>query len=765
MRRLFALLYICLCLGSPALGQQQGGDKRVIGPPAPDAPDVISRDDKGHATIRTMRLPSPLVFDGVLDEAFYSAVKPIGDFIQIEPIEGAAATEKTEVWVFFDDKNVYVSARMHESAPDKRVTSDMRRDSNNLYNNDHFGVMFDTFDDKRNGYNFYANQQGGQFDAQMTNEQPNPNWNGLWDVRTANFDGGWTAEFRFPFRSMRFKPGATVWGINFRRMVRWKNEVSFLVAMPQSYGRRAFAMASSAGTMVGLESPVSLRNLDIKPYALGSSTTNNRSTPPVANDVNAEFGVDAKWGITQSFITDFTYNTDFAQVEDDEAQVNLTRFSVQFPEKREFFLEGQGTFNFAGGGAGQGGGGVPTAIPQGGGGGAPNNTPVLFFSRRIGLQNNVVVPIVGGGRLLGRAGNYQIGALQMHTGDSVDASADPTDFSVLRVNRDVLKRSRIGMIATRRSPGARGDYVNTAYGADAQFNFFRDLSINSYWSKTDTPGKSDHDESYRGNVAWNADKTGFQVDHTYVGENFNPEIGFLRRSAFRRSYASARYSPRPKGVKGVRKVYYEGSYDYYEDAASDPESREAQGAFRLEFTNSDQVAFEYSAQFEKLDASFNLGNGVVIPPGAYDFNQGKWMYSLSPQRPLSGYLEAVYGAFYGGTLRAVTYRGRAEFGPRFLVEPVLSFNYYDTPYGDGDSNIISTRLTYGLSPRMFASALIQFQSANDSVSTNARFRWEYQPGSELFVVYSDGRNTIGGGFPPQLDNRSFVVKVTRLFRW
>ena len=272
-------------------------------------------------------------------------------------------------------------------------------------------------------------------------------------------------------------------------------------------------------------------------------------------------------------------------------------------------------------------------------------------------------------------------------------------------------------------------------------------------------------QSYRGNFNWNADKAGLQVDHTYVGANFNPEVGFLRRQAFRRSFGSARYSPRPTGWTGIRKVYYEGSYDYYEDRNSDPESREAQGAFRVEFTNSDQAAFEYSRQFEKLDVSFSPSPGVTVPPGGYEFDQGKWMYSLSPQRPLSGYVEAIYGGFYNGTLRAITWRGRVEFGPRFLVEPVLSFNYFDTPYGNGDANIVGSRFTYGLNPRMFVSALIQYQSSNDTVSTNARFRWEYQPGSELFVVYSDGRNTIGGGFPPLLDNRSFVVKVTKLFRW
>jgi len=764
MLRIGVLVFVCLFAALPA-GAQQSLDERIDGPAAPLAPEVVSRDAEGHATIRTTRLPSPLALDGSLSEPFYADIRPVSDFVQQEPFAGRPATEKTEVWVFFDDEHVYVSARMLETDSSRRVTSDMRRDSSNLFNNDHFAVLFDTFYDHRNGYFFYANEMGGMVDAQLTNETPNNNWNGLWDVRTARFDGGWTAEFRFPFRSLRFKEGGRLWGVNFRRVVRWKNEHSFLTPIPQSYGRRGLTKISSAGTLVGLEAPQKLRNLDIKPYALGSALTNRRANPPVNNDTGAEFGIDAKWGITQSVITDFTYNTDFAQVEDDEAQVNLTRFSVQFPEKREFFLEGQDVFNFAGGGAMQGGSGIPQAIMQN----PPNNAPVLFFSRRIGLQNGQVVPILAGGRLIGRSNGFQVGALHMRTDETPRAGAVATDYSVVRVNRDVLSRSRIGVIATRRGPGAGGGYQNYSYGTDANFNFGTNLNVSSYLARTDStnrppPARVTSELSYRGAINWNADRTGFQLDHTFVGDQFNPEIGFLRRSAFARTFGSARYSPRPKGWRHIRKVFYEASYDYYEDPNHDPESREAQGAMRMEFTNSDQWAFEFSRMFEKLNARFVPSTGVTVPVGAYEFTQGRFLYTLSPARPVSGTLQLTYGGFYGGTLREISWRGRAEFGPRFLMEPTVSLNYFDTPYGEGDSHLLGSRLTYSITPRMFASALVQYQSASDSVSTNARFRWEYQPGSELFVVYSDGRNVSGPGFP-ELDNRSLVVKLTKLFRF
>ncbi len=732
----------------------------------PVPPEVVTRDAQGHAVLRTTRLNAPMTFDGRLDEAFYTSVKPASDFLQQEPIEGAPASDKTDFWIFFDDKNLYVGARMWETHPDRRVTSDMRRDASNMYNNDHVAVLFDTFDDRRNGFGFSSNAQGGMFDWQVTNEQPSNNWNGLWEVKTANFEQGWTVEFVIPFRSMRFKEGSQQWGVNVRRMVRWRNELTFLSQVPVSWGRRGLSKVSSVGTLVGLQSPTRLRNLDVKPYALGSTATNHRATPAFSNRGAGEFGVDAKWGITQSIVTDLTYNTDFAQVEDDEAQVNLTRFSVLFPEKRDFFLEGQDVFNFAGAGANQGGGGQgPTAVPGGGGGGGSSNvTPIVFFSRRIGLQNGEVIPILGGARMLGRGNGFQVGALQMRTEAGETAGATAANFSVLRVNRDILKRSRVGMIATRRGSGATG-VDSYAYGVDSTFNPLEQLAINTYWAgaSADT-GSMNQRSSYRANVNWNADLTGLQLEHMFLGDQFNPEIGFVRRSAFRRTYGQARLSPRPARWQTVRKLYYEGSYDYFEDRDGRPESREAQAAARMELSNGDQWATEVSRVFERLATPFQVTPGVVVPAGSYDFQQAKLLFTSSPQRPVSGTLTLNYGGFYGGTLRELTWRGRVEFGPRFYAEPTISLNRFETPHGDGDANIVSSRLTYTLTPRMFASALVQFQSATSSVSTNARFRWEYQPGSELFVVYSDGRNTTGPGFP-ELDNRSLVVKITKLFRF
>ena len=723
------------------------------GPPAPVPPAVVSRDTRG-VTVRAIRLSEALVFDGRLDDAMYRDTAAIGDFVQQEPTEGAPATDKTEVWIGFDNKAVYVGARLWESDSSKRVTSDMRRDTENLHNNDHFAVILDTFYDRRNGYLFMANAQGGLFDAQITNEQGTPVWNTLWEAKAANFDGGWTIEFRIPFRSIRFKAGSGVWGINFRRNVRWKTEMSFLSRVEASFGRVGVLKVSRGATLVGIEPPTALRNVDLKPYALGSTITNRKANPPISNDGNGEFGVDAKWTINQSFVTDLTYNTDFAQVEDDEQQVNLTRFSLFFPEKRDFFLEGQQLFSAFGGAQTNSNNGIT---------GAPNDTPSLFFSRRIGLEGGAAVPILGGARLIGRVGSFQMAAVSMRTGDVPGTPA--TEFSVFRGYREILRRSRIGIIATRRAPTSRADSAASyAYGADASLNFWTNVEVAGYVAKTDTRGRNEDDTSYKGRYQWNGDRWGITAEHLFVGRDFNPEIGFLRRDAFRRNLGVFRFSPRPANWRGVRKLYHEVSLDYVTNPAGDLESREAQAAFKMDFRNGDSWQLEGVRTFEGLDEPFAVAKRVVVPIGGYSFQQFGATYTLGPQRKVSGSATARRGSFYGGTLDELIWKGRMEFSPQFYAEPTVSLNHVDTPWGLGNSNLVSSRLTYTLSPRMFMSALVQYQSRNDSVATNARFRWEYLPGSELFIVYSDGRTTLSRGVP-KVENRSFVVKVTRLLQF
>ena len=734
MRRVAVLTFLALVASLPAFAQ---------------APPSIERGPDG-ITIHSTRVDH-LDFDGRLDDPVYRQVPSFGDFIQQEPHEGQPATDRTEVWVLYDDANVYVAARLWESEAGRRVATEMRRDANNLYNNDHFAVAFDTFDDRRNGYGFAVNALGGMLDWSINNEQPNNSWNGIWDARTGEFDGGWTLEIRFPFRSFRHTQGGTVWGMNFRRRVMANNEVTFLTPMLASWGRQGLSKMSVAANVVDLDTGASTKNLDIKPYALGSLVTDRNAAVPYANNIDGNAGLDVKWGIRQTLIADFTVNTDFAQVEDDEQQVNLTRFSLFYPEKRDFFLEGADTFSF--GSNGGGGGGI---------------TPLLFYSRQIGLANGVQVPIRAGARVLGRSGRWTFGGLNIETAESLDAKSAATNFTVGRVSYDLFRRSRVGAMITRRdpvavtAPGQSGD-ANTAYGVDAVMNPTREITIIGYAARSDSPDKPGDDTSYRGRFSWSADRYGLTFDYLDVGGNFNPEVGLVRRSAFRQSSAAARFSPRP-GWRGIRKISYDADVNYLTDLENAPESKSVDGSVGFEFENSDTLDVSVSRDFERLDSRFNLGNGAYVPIGQYSFPSGKVAYTLGQQRRISGTLSAGGGNYYNGTLKTVGWSGRVEFTRQLYAEPTISWNWVSVPTGEANTNLVSTRVTYTISPRMFTSALIQYQSRTHSLTSNARLRWEYRPGSELFVVYSDGRDTLEPGFP-NLVNRSFVIKVTRLFRW
>jgi len=709
-----------------------------------------------HAAIQANRISAPLRIDGDLDEALYTTVPPIADFIQMEPKAGEPATEKTEVWVFFDERNVYVAMRAWESRPDFMVANEMRRDNIGiLTGGDHVGFSLDTFHDGRNAFQFTVNPLGARFDGQSTNErQYNGDWNPVWDWAVGRFPGGWTVEAAIPFKSLRYQPGvAQVWGFNARRHVKWKNEISFLARIPAAFGigRGSFA-ASLFPALIGIDAPPPSMNVEVKPYAVADLTTDRTASPAIVNDPDGHVGLDVKYGVTQSLTADFTYNTDFAQVEADEQQVNLTRFSLFFPEKREFFLENQGTFAFG-------------ASATSGAAQASGDTPLLFYSRRIGLNQGLEVPVLAGGRLTGRAGRFTIGAVDIGTRDAPKAGATATNFSVLRLRRDILRRSSVGVLATKRSAAQNGIGSNDAYGVDGSFAFFANLSFNTYWAKTRTSSLGGKDTSYRTQMEYAGDRYGVQLDRLVVGDSFNPEVGFVRRGNIREHVGQLRFSPRSKRITSVRKFSGIGTYTYIENGAGSLQTRTTDGEFAIELQNSDRFSVGLLDDFERLAQPFAVTPAAKIPVGGYDFVTGRVGYAFGQQRPVSGTLLVEHGAFYNGQRTSVGFsKTRVNLTPRFSLEPTISINWIDLPGGSFTTNLVGSRVTYTMTPLMFASALVQYNSTTRRTSANVRLRWEYRPGSELFVVYNEDRDTLAHGFP-DLQNRAFIVKVNRLFRF
>lgn len=717
-------------------------------------PAIVSRTANDNVTVRAVRVTEPLRIDGRLDESVYAGVESITGFIQQEPQEGQPATEKTEAWILFDDVNLYISARNWNSQPEREIANELRRDNSNILGNDNFTFVIDPLHDRRNGYLFQTNPLGALRDMTVTDDQQNSAWNGIWYVKTGHFENGWTMEVAIPFKSLRYSgSGPQTWGINLRRLVKWKNEFSYLSLVPAALGTVGVSRMASAATVVGIETPAESKNIELKPYAVASSTTNRTATRPFDNDGDFNAGLDFKYGLTRSLILDATYRTDFAQVEEDLQQINFTRFSVFFPEKRDFFIEGQGIFDFGGVQAGN----------------SPGDVPLLFFSRQIGISRGQAVPVLGGARLTGRQGSFSIGVLNIQTDDEPSARAVSTNFSALRVKRNLLRRSNVGVMATRRGPAIGGTGAPSyTFGADATLLFFKSINVTSYYAMTSVPGRTGGavtGTSYRGRFDYTDDRYGASAEHMLIDKAFAPEVGYVRRTDVRRSLGQARFSPRPRASTLVRKYTWQGSVDYVTDAsATTLQSREVSGLFRIDFQSSDQASVDVSREYELLPAPFVISPGVVVPAGGYTYGAVRLGYTLGQQRKVSGRLSAATGTLYGGTKSDVSYSGRWGVSPRFSLEPSVALNWVRLPYGDFTARLVSSRFTITPGARMLISSLVQFNVDTETLSSSARLRWEYTGGSEVFVVYSDGRDTAAAGFP-LLQNRTVAVKATRLLRF
>ncbi|MBP7549267.1 MAG: carbohydrate binding family 9 domain-containing protein [Gemmatimonadaceae bacterium] len=768
-------LRLLVLIAFPAITRAQTPAARGDDPPAPVAPAVIARDTAGRATVRAIKLPAPLTLDGVLDEAVYTSELPFDGLIQVVPAYGAPASERSDIWVMYDTEHMYVTCRCWDAAPPEQwVVNELRRDTGGLRNNEHFGVLFDTFHDRRSGFAFYTNPLGARADYSIIDEGgSNTDWNPVWTSRTGRFEGGWIVEMAIPLKSLRFRAGRDQqWGIQIRRSIRHKNEWTYLTRVPQLLaGPQALNRVSAGGTLVGLDLPEAGKNLELKPYTLARVATDRVRTPAENDVLSTAVGGDLKYGLTPNLTADLTVNTDFAQVEIDEQQVNLTRFSLFFPEKREFFLEGRGIFDFARGGTGATGST------------ASSDVPTMFYTRRIGLNNGGVIPIDVGGRLTGKLGPYAVGLVQIGTAENTRATTPPTNFTVLRLKRDILRRSSVGVMATNRSVATSGIGSSAAFGVDGAFLISQTLTANAYWARTRlsgaAPGTGTDDASYQARLDYSADRYGAVAEHLAVGADFDPQIGFRRRADIRRSYGQLRFSPRPTArFKGVRKFTWTTSGEYIENGAGTVETRIWLGHFDTEFQSSDKFAIDVTRDYEFLRQPFTpTGSTVAILPGGYDFSDIAVSYEFGAQRRAAGTVRLQGGQYYDGTISSITIGPSNSFSSariailkQLAVEPTFAVVRIERPTAAFTTRLARARIDYGFTPLMFASALLQYSSADRAFSTNLRFRWEYAPGSEIFLVYTDERDMTADRFVTPttvrgLKNRAFIIKVNRLFRY
>lgn len=699
---------------------------------------------------RAARAAAAPVIDGRLDEVVWGAAPVITGFVQFEPREGEPATERTEVRIVFDGEALYIGAWLYDSEPAGIVEGEAIRDAE-LRNSDAFSVILDTYLDRQNGFVFATNPAGIEHDGQVSKEGVggevrrrgqraqagsgggyNVNWDGSWTVATSRDDRGWYAEFRIPFTTLRYGRGREQrWGLNFSRQIRRKNEVAFWARVPRNFD---FYRLSFAGTLEGLELPTQ-RMASVTPYVLGSARRDYVAGSSFESSV--ELGGDVKVGLTPSLVLDLTYNTDFAQVEVDEQQINLTRFNLFFPEKRPFFLENAGTFSV----------GTPQAVE-------------LFFSRRVGIgPGGRPVPIVGGGRLTGKLAGVTIGALHIVTDDLEEVQPENA-YTVARVSRELGNRSRIGAVYVSRVGRQGAGDVNRTYGLDGRLGMGTSVTVDAYAARTETPGLHGHDGAYSVRAAYETRTWEAALRTIEVGEDFNPEAGFLERSGYRMYEARLMRRVRVPQLWWLRELRPHASWQAYYDFSGFQESGRVHVDSHVEFANGAFFSPAVNFTREGLKEPFEIAPGVVVAAGTYDNVEAAWRYNTNQGAPLSVDGTIDFGGFLSGTRRGTSATITARRGASLSASLRLSYDHLELAEGTFDVKLVGLRLGYFFTPRIFFQSLIQYSDRHDAWSSNLRFGWLTTAGTGLFIVYNEARGT--GDVRGPL-SRALFLKFTRQF--
>jgi hypothetical protein len=718
----------------------RGASERAVQVQSPD----------GRRAVGAVETQAAITLDGVLTEDIWRAAPAASDFVQAEPHEGQPATERTDVRVAFDREALYLGVRCFDATPSALIVNDIRKDFT-AGDQDSFEVLLDTFADRRNGFVFVVNPAGAKSDAQIANEgrDVNTSWDGVWSVATTRDAGGWTAEIRIPFKSLRFEPGAArVWGVNFSRRIRRKNEVDYWSAVPRVYN---LYRAGLGGTLTGLPDANQGRNLRIKPWIAGDTT---RAVGSPSFDTGRHAGLDVKYGVTPSLTLDVTARPDFAQAEADEQQVNLTQFSLYYPEKREFFLENSGTFYF---------GDIPRESRLGSARFAPpEEEMLLFFSRRIGLTGDgSAIPIYGGGRLTGRAGPYGVGVMTLQT---EGAGARPGDnYTVLRGRRDVLGTSDIGGIFLSRQSTTSGDY-NRVYGVDANFRFHRALSLNSFLAKSDSPGVTDGQLAGKGSVTWNANFLHTQYSFLTVGDNFKDDVGFIKRTGIRKHFADFGIRHRPEWIRkfGIRELHPHTRYNIYTDQSNAKVSHTNHVAYAWFFERGGYLELQWNPRFERIVAPFKVRPDQSFTPGSYGWNEYALELETDHSRKIAASALVTTGGFWTGTQKSTKLGVIVRPSYHLTLDLALQRNDIDLPFPMHAfvTNLVTSRVGYAFNTRTFLDTLLQYNTDLHQFSANVRFDLIHRPLSDLFIVYNEQQLTDQP--TPANTGRGLILKYTHM---
>lgn len=696
-------------------------------------------DDIDYAAIRAtkrvtaLRIEQPIVIDGVLGEAEWERADVARDFIQQQPSEGEPTTEPSEVRFLYDADMLYVGGTFHDTHPDGGITNELTRDFSGR-DGDLITLVLDTFRDQRNSFNFMINPAGALRDSQSYDDgrQNNADWDGIWYVKTARFAGGWTMEMAIPFKTLRFSDGEEqTWGLNIFRLIRRKNEITLWAPVPRQFTQ---FKVSYAGVLTGIQHVQPGRNLRIKPFVTAQASRRRSG----ARLWDGDAGLDLKYGLGTALTLDLTSRTDFSQVEADDQQINLTRFSLFLPEKREFFLENQGSFRI---------GDIDTAA-------GARGAPLLpFFSRRIGVgDNGSLVPIVGGARLSGKQGRYNLGFLNLQTDAEGERPGD--NFTAARVSRDLgLNSSVSAFYFGRQSDGT--DPFNRIAGADVHLNFRRTVDVDGFLLRSASPGEGPG-LAGRGALNIKEDKYTGHLSYTSVAPSFRNDLGFTPRRDIGLTSWEFEWNFRRRTARAPVRVFTLGTEG---DAVSnhgqdDLLSRVSRIDTSAEFADGGRLGVDFDWNYELLTEPFEINRGVSIPPGIYYFRQVIPSYSSDKSRWLSGNVKYTGGQFWSGTIRGLDTGIRLRASEKFAATASYARNAVTLREGTFTTELLRLRLNYSFSTSMFLNGFIQYNSIARTWTTNIRYRYTYRPLSDVFIVWNETRGPDGS---PQ---RALIVKYT-----
>ncbi len=709
-------------------------------------------------SVAALRLPDgdTLMLDGRLDEPFWSKAVPAASFIQQDPHNGGPATESTEVRIVFDDQFLYMGVTAFDSEPEKWLGYQRRRDEG-LNSDDRFMWTIDTFLDGRTGYFFEMNPSGLMADALLGINGENREWDGIWDARALRSEIGWTLEIAIPFRTLNFNPNSDTWGINFQRTVRRKNEESLWMGWGRNQGLRRM---SNAGVVTGIRDVTQGHGLDIKPYGVFTSEASpGRGSSAIMGDASA--GIDLFYSPTPLLRTVFTVNTDFAQTEVDQRQVNLTRFSLFFPERRDFFLDGATFFDFRSDG-------------QRGFfccGGNSDDQVIPFFSRQIGLSaSGTPQKIDFGTKITGQAGAQDVGILHVRTGE--DESFTSEDFTVARVKRRILAQSYLGAIYTRRDPLLDGSQARHTTGLDmslstSSFRGSQNLEAAAWFLNATRPEGSHGNSAFGATIDYPNDRLYARLDATEIQEHFDPSIGFVRRKNFRKYSPTIGFQPRPQDSRYVRQYSFASNLDFMTDLDNDLLTRLIDVMpIRVNFQSQDNFNINIVQYRERLDTPFAISPAITLPLGAvYDFTRYRIFISTAQRRMIAINHRFETGGFYSGTRTERQVNLSVRLRPGLFLFLNGQWNDIKLPEGNFKTTLYRFTGETQFSPFMSLVHNIQYDSQSGVLGWQSRFRWILTPGNDLYLVYTHNwlDDPLGSRFAT-LDKR-FASKILYTYRF